>query len=371
MLDDVRVPEAMRLGQVRGRGQRHCGALRNGCGPGWGVVVAGGHAGARTWCGRPKCWGRRVGKQGRAWSSKALGKHLQESTKHGRGAARSARSKRWLLPATSLALAAQEGDGFKIAMAALDGGRINIGACRCAVLPDAQGSALVAQRLPFPMAVGRVEGSTSWPLRVHFVQSERGKSSDPADCRVRLSCLGARSVGGAQLCLDTAREYTRARQQFGGPISAFQATQFRVADMATSIQASGQGRQSRHCTGVVWAGRRARAAAAGTSAEQACPGLPRPPAAAVCPALEAPGTAGQVASFRSNHPRCPRRAAAPAGLAPDGAPRRRRPGCPLPLRHPGVRHGQALCHRRLLRRDQRCAAAAGRLRVRAAGVAHA
>ncbi|KAL4422755.1 hypothetical protein ABPG75_008952 [Micractinium tetrahymenae] len=69
----------------------------------------------------------------------------------------------------------QEGDGFKIAMAALDGGRINIGAC---------------------------------------------------------------SVGGAQFCLDTAREYTKARQQFGGPISGFQATQFKVADMATSIQAS-------------------------------------------------------------------------------------------------------------------------------------
>ncbi len=26
MLDDVRVPEVMRLGQVRGRGQRYCGA---------------------------------------------------------------------------------------------------------------------------------------------------------------------------------------------------------------------------------------------------------------------------------------------------------------------------------------------------------
>lgn len=50
-------------------------------------------------------------------------------------------------------------------------------------------------------------------------------------------------MGGAQFCLDTAREYTRARQQFGGPISGFQATQFRVADMATSIQAGRAGGQ--------------------------------------------------------------------------------------------------------------------------------
>lgn len=35
----------------------------------------------------------------------------------------------------------QEGDGFKIAMAALDGGRINIGACRWAALPHALGPA--------------------------------------------------------------------------------------------------------------------------------------------------------------------------------------------------------------------------------------
>ncbi|PSC72985.1 acyl-dehydrogenase [Micractinium conductrix] len=72
-------------------------------------------------------------------------------------------------------LLGQEGDGFKIAMAALDGGRINIGAC---------------------------------------------------------------SVGGAQFCLDTAREYAAARQQFGSPIASFQASQFKIADMATSIQAS-------------------------------------------------------------------------------------------------------------------------------------
>lgn len=69
----------------------------------------------------------------------------------------------------------QEGDGFKIAMAALDGGRINIGAC---------------------------------------------------------------SVGGAAFCVDYARDYARSRRQFGHSIASFQATQFRLADMATQVQAS-------------------------------------------------------------------------------------------------------------------------------------
>jgi len=68
-----------------------------------------------------------------------------------------------------------EGDGFKIAMAALDGGRINIAAC---------------------------------------------------------------SLGGAQFSLDTARAYAASRKQFGRPISDFQATQFKVADAATALQAS-------------------------------------------------------------------------------------------------------------------------------------
>lgn len=56
------------------------------------------------------------------------------------------------------------------------------------------------------------------------------------------ACCDARcSVGGAQFCLDNAREYTKARQQFGGPISSFQATQFKVADMATSVQVGAAG----------------------------------------------------------------------------------------------------------------------------------
>ena len=68
-----------------------------------------------------------------------------------------------------------EGDGFRIAMAGLDGGRINIGAC---------------------------------------------------------------SLGGAQRCLDEALRYTQERRQFGKAIADFQNTQFTLADMATEIEAA-------------------------------------------------------------------------------------------------------------------------------------
>ncbi|PZU09289.1 acyl-CoA dehydrogenase family protein [Sphingomonas sp.] len=68
-----------------------------------------------------------------------------------------------------------EGEGFRIAMMGLDGGRLNIGAC---------------------------------------------------------------SLGGAQRALDEAIAYTRDRNQFGRAIADFQATQFRLADMETELQAA-------------------------------------------------------------------------------------------------------------------------------------
>lgn len=68
-----------------------------------------------------------------------------------------------------------EGEGFRIAMAGLDGGRLNIGAC---------------------------------------------------------------SLGGAQRALDEAIAYTRERRQFGRAIVDFQATQFTLADMETELQAA-------------------------------------------------------------------------------------------------------------------------------------
>ena len=77
------------------------------------------------------------------------------------------------MPVTNLLGA--EGEGFKIAMRGLDGGRVNIGAC---------------------------------------------------------------SLGGARACLDQARAYMRERNQFGRPIADFQALQFRLADMATELDAA-------------------------------------------------------------------------------------------------------------------------------------
>ena len=68
-----------------------------------------------------------------------------------------------------------EGEGFRIAMMGLDGGRLNIGAC---------------------------------------------------------------SLGGAQRCLDEAVSYTRERKQFGTAIADFQNTQFMLADMETELQAA-------------------------------------------------------------------------------------------------------------------------------------
>ncbi len=68
-----------------------------------------------------------------------------------------------------------EGIGFKIAMAGLDGGRLNIGAC---------------------------------------------------------------SLGGAQAALDKSVAYMRERSAFGKPIAQFQALQFTLADMATELEAA-------------------------------------------------------------------------------------------------------------------------------------
>ena len=68
-----------------------------------------------------------------------------------------------------------EGEGFRIAMMGLDGGRLNIGAC---------------------------------------------------------------SLGGGQRCLDETVAYTRERKQFGTAVADFQNTQFMLADMATELEAA-------------------------------------------------------------------------------------------------------------------------------------
>jgi hypothetical protein len=72
-------------------------------------------------------------------------------------------------------LIGKEGQGFRVAMAGLDGGRLNIGAC---------------------------------------------------------------SLGGAQFCLDRTIDYMKERKQFGSRLADFQALQFRIADYATEIEAA-------------------------------------------------------------------------------------------------------------------------------------
>ena len=72
-------------------------------------------------------------------------------------------------------LIGQEGQGFRIAMAGLDGGRLNIGAC---------------------------------------------------------------SIGAAQSCIERTLVYLKDRKQFGVPLSEFQALQFKLADMQTEIEAA-------------------------------------------------------------------------------------------------------------------------------------
>jgi alkylation response protein AidB-like acyl-CoA dehydrogenase len=69
----------------------------------------------------------------------------------------------------------EDGEGFRIAMQGLDGGRINIASC---------------------------------------------------------------SLGGAGLALDLARDHLAQRKQFGRPLRDFQALQFKLADMATDLEAA-------------------------------------------------------------------------------------------------------------------------------------
>jgi alkylation response protein AidB-like acyl-CoA dehydrogenase len=52
--------------------------------------------------------------------------------------------------------------------------------------------------------------------------------------RISVAAMG---VGLAQGAYDLARAYAEERQQFGKPIAKFQAVQFRLADMATEIEA--------------------------------------------------------------------------------------------------------------------------------------
>jgi len=50
--------------------------------------------------------------------------------------------------------------------------------------------------------------------------------------------VGAAAVGLAQRALEEAVQYSRKRRQFGQALAEFQATQFKLADMATELEAS-------------------------------------------------------------------------------------------------------------------------------------
>ena len=50
--------------------------------------------------------------------------------------------------------------------------------------------------------------------------------------------IAAFSVGIAQACLEASMRYARERRQFGHPIAEFQAVQFKIADMATRVDAA-------------------------------------------------------------------------------------------------------------------------------------
>ena len=50
--------------------------------------------------------------------------------------------------------------------------------------------------------------------------------------------IGACSLGGASEAIDLALDYVSTRQQFGRPIGQFQVSQFKLADMATELEAS-------------------------------------------------------------------------------------------------------------------------------------
>ncbi len=50
--------------------------------------------------------------------------------------------------------------------------------------------------------------------------------------------IAACSLGGARACLEATRAYMIERKQFGQPLAAFQALQFRLADMATELEAA-------------------------------------------------------------------------------------------------------------------------------------
>ncbi|TFU05486.1 acyl-CoA dehydrogenase [Polymorphobacter arshaanensis] len=95
-------------------------------------------------------------------------------------------------------------------------------------------------------------GWKTWELRFEDVRAPVAPASDRGSAPGRAfqataAALGlarahtaARSIGLAQAALDHAIGYARERVQFGQPISDFQAIRFKIATMATEIEAARQ-----------------------------------------------------------------------------------------------------------------------------------
>ena len=93
-------------------------------------------------------------------------------------------------------------------------------------------------------------GWKTWELRFEGVRAPAQPSSGREDGRafqataawlgVARAHTAARSIGLAQAALDHASDYARERIQFGRPISDFQAIRFKIATMATEIEAARQ-----------------------------------------------------------------------------------------------------------------------------------
>ncbi|OYU35728.1 acyl-CoA dehydrogenase family protein [Novosphingobium sp. PASSN1] len=90
-------------------------------------------------------------------------------------------------------------------------------------------------------------GWKTWELRFEGVRaprqprsSGRGFQEAAASLELARSHTAARSIGLAQAALDHAIGYARERVQFGNPIIDFQAIRFKIATMATEIEAARQ-----------------------------------------------------------------------------------------------------------------------------------
>jgi alkylation response protein AidB-like acyl-CoA dehydrogenase len=78
------------------------------------------------------------------------------------------------------------------------------------------------------------------PARGPAESDGRGFQATAASLEIARAHTAARSIGLAQAALDHAVEYAQDRVQFGKPIAEFQANRFKIATMATEIEAARQ-----------------------------------------------------------------------------------------------------------------------------------